>query len=144
MADKETTEVTTSPIHALGEANQTLAENLAAAQERNLKYAQSVFESTMELLKSHVESARSMLEEWEQETQKREGGSRVAEPYMSLFRAPLGAYLRLLETMETASKQSLESFEKATESLEKSMHQWRERWQEAAGQAPHTRKKPEK
>ncbi len=144
MADKETKEVTTSPIHALSEANQTLAENLASAQERNLKYAQSVFESTMELLKSHVESARSMLEQWEQETQKRPGGSRAAETYLSLFRAPLDAYQRLLETMETASKQSLESFEKATESLEKSMHQWRERWQEAAGPAPHPTKKPEK
>jgi len=107
----------------LSEANQALAENLAAAQERNLKYAQSVFESTIGLFKSHVESTRSLLEEWEQETQKKQGGSRAAETYLSLFRAPLDAYQRVLETMETASKQSLESFQKATESFEKAMQQ---------------------
>jgi len=144
MADKESKEVTASPINALSEANQALAENLAAAQERNLKYAQSVFESTLGLLKSHVESARSLLEQWEQETQKQQGGSRAAETYLGLFRAPLDAYQRVLETVETASKQSLESFEKATESFEKAMQQGRERWQEAARQAQHITRKPEK
>ena len=133
-----------SPIHALSEANQTLAENHAAAQERNLKYAQSVFESTIGLLKSHVESARSLLEQWEQEAQKRQGGSRTAETYLSLFRAPLDAYQRVLETMESASKQSLESFEKATESFEKAMQRGREHWQEAMQQAQRHTGKPEK
>jgi flagellar biosynthesis chaperone FliJ len=144
MADKESKEVTASPIHTLSEANQTLAENLAAAQKRNLEYAQSVFESTIELLKNHVKSARSLLQEWEQETQKRQGGSRAADTYLGLFRAPLDAYQKVLETMETTSKQTLESFEKATESFEKSLHQWRERWQEAAGQAQHSTRKSEK
>ncbi len=137
MADKESKEVTASPINALSEANQALAENLAAAQERNLKYAQSAFESTIGLLKSHVESARSLLEQWEQEAQKQQGGSRAAETYLSLFRAPLDAYQRVLETMETASKQSLESFEKA-------MQQGRGHWQEAMQQAQRHTGKPEK
>jgi hypothetical protein len=123
MAEQEKKEVTASPIQALSEANQALAENLAAAQERNLKYAQSVFESTIGLLKSHVESARSLLEQWEQGAQKQQGGSRAAETYLSLFRAPLDASQKVLETMESASKQSLESFEKAIESFEKARQQ---------------------
>ena len=61
---KEKQEVTTRSIETLSEANQALAESLAAAQERNLKYAQSVFESTIGLLKSHVEETRSLLKQW--------------------------------------------------------------------------------
>ena len=63
MTDKKSKEVTASPIEAFSEANQALAENLSVAQERNLKYAQSVFESTIALLKDHAESTRSMLEQ---------------------------------------------------------------------------------
>jgi hypothetical protein len=144
MADKEKKEVTASPIEALSEANQALVENLAAAQERNLKYAQSVFESTIALLKSHVESSRSLMEQWEQQVQKQPGVPRATETYSSLFRAPLTAYQQVLEVMETASRQSLESFQRATESFEQVMQQGREQWQEAARQAPRITGKPEK
>src|SRR6266496_5812243 len=144
MADKERKEVTASPIEALSEANQTLAESLAAAQERNLKYAQSLFESTIALLKSHVESSRSLLEQWEKQAEKQLGDTKAAETYLGLFRAPLTAYQQTLEVVETASKQSLESFQKATESFQKAMQQGQAQWQEAVRQVPRTTGKPEK
>ncbi len=144
MADKERKEGTARPIEALSEANQALAESLAATQQRNLKYAQSVFESTIALLKSHVEETRSLLEQWEQQAQKQPGVPRAAETYSSLFRAPLGAYQQVLEVMETASRQSLESFQKASESFQQVMQQGREQWPEAGRQAPRTTVKPEK
>ena len=144
MADKEKKEATASPIAAFSEANQTLAESLAAAQERNLKYAQSVFESTIALLKDHVESTRSLLEQWEQQAQKQPVVPGVAESYFSFFRAPLNAYQRVIEVMETASKQSLESFQKATESFEHAMQQGQEQLQEAARRTAHITEKPEK
>jgi hypothetical protein len=142
MADNESKEVTASPMNALSEASQTLAENLAAVQERNLKYAQSVFESTIGLLRSHVESARSLVEQWEHETQKRQGGSRTTETYLSLFRGPLDTYEKVLETMDTASKQSLESFETAIESFQKAMEKSRERWQETTSVSQRSTRKP--
>ena len=111
MADKEKKEATASPIAAFSEANQTLAESLAAAQERNLKYAQSVFESTIALLKDHVESTRSLLGQWEQQARKLPVVPGAAESYVSFFRAPLNAYQQVIEVMETASKRSLESLE---------------------------------
>jgi len=144
MADIEKKEVTASPIETLSGANQALVESLAAAQERNLKYTQSVFESTIALLKGHVESSRSLLEQWEQQAQKQLGGTKAAETYSGLFRAPLTAYQQTLEVVETASKQSLESFQKATESFQKAMQQGRAQWQEAARQVPRTTEKPEK
>jgi hypothetical protein len=144
MTDKKSKEVTASPIGAFSEANQALAESLSAAQERNLKYAQSVFESTIEMLKDHAESARSMLEQWEQQAQNQHVEPKVSESYLSLFRAPLAAYQQMLEVVETSSQRSLESFQKATESFEKAMQQGRVRWEEAARQVQHTIAEPEK
>ncbi len=144
MADKEKKEATASPTAAFSDATQTMAESLAAAQERNLKYAQSVFESTIALLKDHVESTRSLLGQWEQQARKLPVVPGVAESYVSFFRAPLTAYQQVIEVMETASKQSLESFRKATESFEKAMQQGREQLQEAAERTSHITEKPGK
>jgi hypothetical protein len=144
MTDKKSKEVTASPIGAFSEANQALAESLSAAQERNLKYAQSVFESTIAMLKDHAESARSMMEQWEQQAQKQHVEPKVSESYLSLFRAPLAAYQQMLEVVETSSQRSLESFQKATESFEKAMQQGRVQWEEAARQVQHSIAEPEK
>jgi hypothetical protein len=57
-------------IDALRTANQTLVENLMSAQERNLKYAQGMFASTIEVLKSNVASTRALLEKQQEAFQK--------------------------------------------------------------------------
>ncbi len=46
------------------DSNQAIADSVVAAQERNLKFAQSVFENEVELLKSHAEHTRSFVEEF--------------------------------------------------------------------------------
>jgi hypothetical protein len=100
---------------------QTMAKHLAAAQARNVQYTQSIFESTIALLKSHMEDTRSLMEQWGQQ-----GDSKVSESYMNLFSAPFTAYQQMIEGMETASRQMLEGVEKATkqsfESLEQTNH----------------------
>ena len=126
----------------MSDANQALVESLFAAQERNLKYAQSVFESTIGLLKSHIESTRSLLEQWEQQAQKQLGVPRSTGTYLDPFRAPLTAYQQTLEVVETASRQSLESFQKAMESFEQATQRGQEQWQEAARQAQRSTGKP--
>ena len=113
-------------------ATQKMAKHLADAQARNVKYTQSIFESTIALLKSHMEDTRSLMEQW-----GKQGDSRVSEPYMNLFSAPFTAYQQMLEGVETssrkmfegvetASKQMLEGVEKATkqsyEGFEKANH----------------------
>ena len=130
MADKEKNEVFASPIAALSEANQALAESFSAIQEHNLKYAQSVFESTFTLFKDHVASACSLLQQWENQAQKQQGESKVAESYFEYLRAPLMAYEQALEMVETSSKQSLENFQRATESFQTAIEKGQERWQE--------------
>ncbi len=138
MTDKKSQEVNETPIEAFSEASKALAESLSAAQERNLKYAESVFESTMALLRGHVESASSMLKQWEQQAQKQRIDPKAAESYLSIFRAPLNAYQQTLEVVETASQESIASFKKAAESFEKALQQGREQWEETAQRARRT------
>ncbi len=133
-----------TPSEAFNEARQALAETISAAQERNLKYAQSVFESTMALLKDQAENARAMLKQWEQQAQKQHVDPKVAESYLSLFRAPLTAYQQTLEVVESASNESIASFKKAAESFEKAMQQGREQWEETVHKAQHTFTETEK
>ena len=100
---------------------QTMAKHLAAAQARNVKYTQTIFESTIALLKSHMEDTRSLMEQWGQQ-----GDSRISESYMNLFSAPFTAYQQMLEGVETTSRQMFEEVEKATkqsfESFEQANH----------------------
>jgi hypothetical protein len=144
VTDKKGKEGNETPIEPFSEASQALAESLSATQESNLKYAQSVFESTMALLRDHAESARSMLKQWEQQAQKQHVDPKVAESYMSLFRAPLTAYQQTLEVVEAASHESIASFKKATESFEKALQQGREQLEETARKAQHSFTEPEK
>jgi len=146
MADKEKKEGSVSTFGNLGEANQALVESISAAQERNLKYAQSVFESTMELLKGHVESTRALLEEWEHQAKTRQeasGTTGTGGTYLEdLFRVPLTAYQQTLKVIESASRQSIESFQKATESIQQAMDRGQEQWKEVAQQVQHSTGKP--
>jgi hypothetical protein len=44
------------------EANKAIADSVIAAQERNWKFAQSVFENEVELFKSHMEGTSTVME----------------------------------------------------------------------------------
>ena len=107
---------------------QAMAKRLAAAQARNVKYTQNLFESTIALLKSNMEDTHSLMEQWGPQE-----ASQGSESYMNLFSAPFAAYKQMLEGVETSSrqmfegvenltKQSLESFQKATEGFEQASH----------------------
>jgi hypothetical protein len=52
------------------EANRAIADSVVAAQERNWKFAQSIFENEVELFKSHTESSRTVLEKLAGESEK--------------------------------------------------------------------------
>jgi hypothetical protein len=97
---------------------QTMAKHLADAQERNLKYTQRIFESTIALLKSHMEDTRTLMEQWGQQ-----GDSKVSESYMNLFSAPFTAYQQMLEGVEKTSRQMFEGGEKATKQSFESFEQ---------------------
>ena len=91
---------------------QTMAKLFAAAQARDVKYTRSIFESTIALLKSHMEDSRSLMEQWGQQ-----GDSRVSESYLNLFSAPFTAYQQMIEEVGTASRQMFEGVETASKQM---------------------------
>ena len=118
---KNTTNAAVDAQERYLQTTQTMAKHFAAAQARNVKYTQRIVESTIALLKSHMEDTRSLMEQWGQQ-----GDPKVSESYMNLFSAPFTAYQQMLEGVETTSRQMFEGVEKATkqsfESFEQANH----------------------
>ena len=63
-------EATEELSESVREANRVIADSVVAAQERNWKFAQSIMESEVELLKSHAESTSTMMEKLVGEPEK--------------------------------------------------------------------------
>jgi hypothetical protein len=146
MADKKESDVTGNLAESIQETNRKIAQSLAAAQERNIKFAQSTFESAMEVLKGHMESTRTLMKEFEQQAQKQQEAFQKAIPgmgagagsaHMDPFRAPMATYQKALELTENAAEQGLENFQKAMENLQHLTKQGLEEMQKAASQAQH-------
>jgi len=139
----EVKEAPFSLVEAFASANQTLVESLVAIQQRNLKYSQSVLESTIELLKDHVASTRSLVEE---QTNKQQGafqqlmplpeGLRAFDGCVDLFSIPLAYFQQLLELLESVLRQSFGTFEQATESFGQVTQQALKQGQEVAQRIP--------
>lgn len=149
MADKEEKQVPLSLVEAFRGANEALVESLVVAQERNLKYAQSVFESTIEVLRNQVAGMRSLIEQQakkqQEALQKLTPGSVASsapDTYLGLFSTPLAYFQQILDLLESVSEQNLESFQKATESFEQVAQQGFKQWQEAAEQTQRAIPKP--
>lgn len=69
MANKKVNEATWNLTQTLRETTQAVTESAVAAQERNVAFAQNTFENGIELLKSHAESTRSLIQEQVKESQ---------------------------------------------------------------------------
>src|SRR5258708_7625945 len=72
MAENTVTEAALHLVQSFREANQAVAESIVASQERNVKFAQSIFTSGVEILKSHVEGTQALVQKIEQQTQQQQ------------------------------------------------------------------------
>ena len=128
MTEKKADAVPRALVDSFQEANQAIAESIVAAQERNIQFAQSTLVNAMEIFKNHMESTRALMKELEQQSQKQleafqQLSHRPEEAYTEFFRAPFSYYQQFLATAETATRQGLESFQKAIEDFEKAAKQ---------------------
>jgi hypothetical protein len=73
MAENKVNEAVWNLNHSIRETNSAIAENAVAAQERNVRFAQSTFENGVELLKSHAEGSRSLMRELSEHPQEQQG-----------------------------------------------------------------------
>jgi len=95
----------------------TVADSAVAAQERNVKFAQSFLEDGTEVLKSHAESTRALMQTLAEQLQKPQEvyGALVRETWdasRGFFSSPLSFYERTWETAESIARQGVETAQK--------------------------------
>jgi len=101
------------------EGLQALMDNAVAAQERNTRFAQSVFENGIELIKSQVDLTQSVLQDLEQQAQKRQAAFQALaqeslEAYREFLFAPLAFCQKTLDTAGSVTQEGLKNFQNAT------------------------------
>lgn len=123
MAEQKKKESAANPVDSIREINQLFVQSLMSAQQRNMQFAQSTFTNAIEVVKSHVEATRGLLEQLEQQEAFQKlppamGGGRLMEPSLEVLRSVLSSYQQALDAAEKTTRQQLKGFEKALEDFE--------------------------
>ena len=71
MPDSKANEAARNLIKSVQETNKAIADTTITTQERNLAFAQSVLENGIEVLKSHAESTRTLMQELVEQARKK-------------------------------------------------------------------------
>lgn len=108
-------------IDSFRDTGQTFADNLVTIQDRNLKFAQNVFLSWMELLSQQTESMQHLQQEWGEQVRTQQDtfqklASTSMQIYMDFLLAPFSFSRRLIDVTEDAAQQERESARKASRS----------------------------
>ena len=145
MANETVNTAALHMVESLREANKAIAESVVAAQERNLKLAQGVYQHAMEALQGQAESTRTLMEDLGQHARRQQeffqqmtsqevfqkAVKESMDTYMNFLRAPLTYYQQALEAAEAATRQGLEQFQRASESFQQLGQQGFEQFQKA-------------
>ena len=105
-------------IDSLRETIQTVADSLVAIQDLNLKFAQNIFLSWMELITGQTESIQHLQQQWGQQVQtQRDAFQRLAsnstQMYLDLLLAPFSFTRRVIDVTEDTIHQEQEAARKA-------------------------------
>jgi hypothetical protein len=100
-------------------AFEALAESTVEAQDRNMRYAQSVVENGTELLKSNMEVSRQLVQSVLEQSQKQQEAFQslaqaTVESYMDFFTAPYSYYQQGVETAKSIALQGMEAAQRIT------------------------------
>jgi len=103
------------------ETSQTVTDSLVTIQDHNLKFAQNIFLSWIDLLTQQTESMQHLQQQWGQQIQtQRDTFQRLASTsmqiYMDFFLAPFSFSRRLVDETEDAMRKERESARKASRS----------------------------
>lgn len=96
---------------------QSVADNAVAAQERNVRFAQSFVQNGTEVLKSHAEDTRALMQTLAEQTQKQQEAFQLLvresmDAYLDYFYAPFSYYEQTLETAGSIARQGVETAQK--------------------------------
>ena len=74
MTNTKANEAAAKLITSVQDTNKAIADTTVTTLERNLSFAQNVLENGVEVLKSHVESSRSLMQEFVEQARNRQVG----------------------------------------------------------------------
>jgi acetoin utilization deacetylase AcuC-like enzyme len=123
MVEKKPEETAKEVADAVRETAQIMTKSIIAAQERNMKFVQTTFTNATEVMKSHAEATRALMQELEQQQEALQNLVPGMETVMGMLRAPLSTYQKALEAVEKSTQQGLETVEKAAKDFEQATPQ---------------------
>jgi len=110
-------------IDSFRETSQTVADSLVAIQDHNLKFAQNIFLSWMDLLTQQTESIQHFQQQWGKQIQTQQDAyqslvSTSRQIYIDFLVAPISFSRRLVDVTEEAMQHERESVRNASRTEE--------------------------
>ena len=95
---------------------QAFANSAIAAQERNVRYVQSIVQNGTEVLKSHVNSSRALMQVLAEQSQKQQETFQVLvreswDTYVDFLFTPFSYYRQAVDTAESIARQGVQTAE---------------------------------
>jgi len=95
---------------------QAFANSAIAAQERNVRFLQSVVQNGTEVLKSHVNSSRELMQVLAEQSQKQQETFQVLvreswDTYVDFLFTPFSFYRQAFDTAESIARQGVQTAE---------------------------------
>ena len=128
MAEKKVNEAVLYIVKTLQETNEKIAESAVAAQERNIKYAQSTLMSGVEVLKSQADNALALLQSVVEQSKGQPGDM---QGMIDSVVAAQEQYLKFAQSTIVNGMEVLKSHIEGTQVLIQKMEQQARKQQEA-------------
>jgi hypothetical protein len=109
MTEYKVNEAAWTLVKAIREASEAIADGAVVAQERNIKYAQSIFLDGIEVLKSDRESTQSLIQELVEQSQKQRAALQAllheaVDAYVGFLYTPFSYYKQTMDYADVAVK----------------------------------------
>ena len=119
MSENIVSEATWNWTRAVNDVSKALADSAVAAQERNVRYAQSIFENGLEVVKSHTQETRALTQALVEQSQKQQEAFQTiaheaSEAYANFFSTMFSYYRQVYENAGAAAWQSVNTAQKVT------------------------------
>jgi hypothetical protein len=128
MAEKKANEAVLNMVKTLQETNEKIVESAVAAQERNIKYAQSTLVNGVEVLKSQADSTLALMQSVMGQSKELPGDFQAV---MDSAVAAEEQYLKFAQSTIVNGMEVLKSHAESTQALIHKMEQQTRKQQEA-------------
>jgi hypothetical protein len=118
MAENMMSETVWNWSKTFSDTGKAFADSTMAAQERNLRYGQSVVENGLEVWKSHMQATRSLTDmlvgqSYKQQETFQNLTHEAVEAYMGMFSKAFSYYRRMFDSTESMALQGVDMAQKA-------------------------------